>query len=136
MNGMKEKPTGIALCICEAVITEAITNKRTLVGMFNSFGSVSFPAVMPKLCVFVSVTGGKGAVQSVVRCVHEESGDKVFEVHGTINFQDPNQVAEANFEFHNLPFLKPGLHCVELLCEDELILQRRMQVVQIRQIAK
>lgn len=130
---MNVKPMGLALCICESVITEAITNRKTLVGMFNHLGSIAFPVMVPKLCVFVSVTGGHGAVNSIVRCVNEDTGEKVFEVPGVLNFKDPNDVAEANFQFHNVPFAKPGLYCIELLFDDALILARQFRIVQLKQ---
>lgn len=133
MNAIKGKPIGIALCICESVITEAVTNKNTLVGMFNTFGSVQFPAVLAKMCVFVSVTGGHGALPTVVRCVNDETGTVVFEIRGTISFQQPNQIAEANFQFLNVAFVQPGMHCIELRCDDELVLQRQFQVMLIPQ---
>jgi len=39
---------------------------------------------------------------------------------------------EAVFEFNNVVFPAPGLHCIEVLSNGELVLQRRFAVRQIK----
>jgi hypothetical protein len=64
--------------------------------------------------------------------VNESNNEVVFESSGTINFPDPNHVVEMNFELNNVPFPKPGLHGIEFLCDGELVLQRRFEVVLLK----
>jgi len=124
------KPVGIALIICDQVITEAVTNKKSLIGLFNNVMARHFPSRQPRLCIFVSITGGHGKVSTKVRCVNEESHEALFETSGEIAFQNPNHVVEAVFEFNNVTFPEPGLHCIEVVAGDELVLQRRFMVSQ------
>ncbi|SRR5437899_2556455 len=128
-----EKPIGIALIICDRVITDATTQEKTLVATFNSMQALFFPAVVPRLSVFISVTGGRGVLNAEVRCVNEtEQNALVFGMKGTIPFADPNVVVEMAFQFNNPTFPKAGLHAIEFLCEGELILQRRFAVALFR----
>ena len=86
----------------------------------------------PRISIFVAVTGGKGPTNAQIRCMNESANELVFESSGMINFANPNHVVEMNFELRNIAFPKPGLHGVEFLCEGELILQRRFEVVHLQ----
>ena len=41
----------------------------------------------------------------------------VFGMKGTIPFSDPNHVVEMSFQFNNVTFVKPGLHCIEFFLQ-------------------
>jgi len=124
----KAKPIGIALVICDQVITEAGTNKKSLIGVFNNVSARQFPCRHPKLCIFVSLTGGHGQTETEVRCVKEDTQQPLFGAQGQVAFENPNHVVEAVFEFNNVTFPSPGLHCVEVVSDGQLVLQRRFVV--------
>ena len=126
------KPMGISLMICDQVITETETNKKSLIGVFNSISAGQFPCRHPKICIFVSITGGHGKTKSRVCCINEKTGQTLFGAEGDIDFVNPNHVVEAVFEFNNVVFPAPGLHCIEVLSNGELVLQRRFAVRQIK----
>ena len=126
------KPLGVALMICDQVITEAGTNKKSLIGVFNNISARQFPCRHSRLCIFVSITGGHGTAKTEVRCVDEQTGKSLFGAEGEVSFANPNHVVEAVFEFNNVMFPSPGLHCIEVLSNDELVLQRRFIVKQIQ----
>ena len=127
-----ETPIGVALIICDRVITDAQTNEKTLVSIFNRITARQFPCLHPRLAIYTAITNGNGPIATQIRCANEDNEDKtVFQAKGTINFPGPNHVVEASFRINNVTFPKPGLHNIELLCQDELILQRRFHVVQI-----
>lgn len=128
-----EKPIGIALLICDTVITDATTHEKTLVGTFNQILAKSFPCVHPRMTIFVAVSNGRGPTETAIRCVNE-SGEStvVFEMKGTIPFADPNQVVEMSFRFNNVTFVRAGLHSIEFLCDGELVLQTRFNVTTVK----
>jgi hypothetical protein len=128
-----EKPIGIALLICDRVITDAVTHEKTLVSTFNQILAKSCPCVHPRMTIFVAVTNGRGPTEAEIRCVNEaDEQSVVFGMNGTISFPDPNHVVEMSFRFNNVTFSKPGLHGVEFLCDGELVLQSRFQVTIIK----
>ena len=128
-----EKPIGIALIICDRVITDAVTHEKTLVSTFNQIYARSFPCVHLRMTIFVSATNGRGTTDAAIRCVNESNqGKLVFGMKGPIRFADPNHVVEMSFQFNNVTFAKPGLHSIEFLCNDELILQSRFTVTMLK----
>ncbi len=128
------KPIGIALIICDRVITDAVTHEKTLVSTFNRIFANVFPCVHPRMTIFVAVTNGHGTAEAEIRCVNEsDENAMIFGMKGAIPFSDPNHVVEMSFQFNNVTFPKPGLHGVEFLCDGELILQSRFEVGMIKQ---
>lgn len=125
------KPEGIALMICDQVITEAKTNKKTLVGVFNNVGAPQFPCRHSRMCIFVSLTGGHGQTTTEIRCVNESSEKVLFSAKGNVTFKDPNHVVEAVFELQNVVFPEPGLHSIDVLSDGQLVLQRRFTVAKV-----
>ena len=131
--GITSKPVGIALVICDQVITEAGTNKKSLIGVFNNVASRQFPCKHSAISIFVSMTGGHGKLSTSLRCVQENTHSLLWGADGEVTFKDPNHVVEAVFEFKNVVFPAPGLHCIEILCGGKLVLQKRFTVLKIKE---
>lgn len=125
---MEEKPLGIALIVCDQIMTEAINGKNTLVGVFNSLTAPRFPHQHPALCAFVLLSNGRGTMQMELRCSGPEAGNIVARLATVVNFPDPNYVVELKFVFRNLVFPTPGLYSFELLWEDEPLLETRFHL--------
>lgn len=129
----KPAPTGLAIVVCDQIIEDKTTNKKSLIGTFNNLASPSFPCRHPQMSVFVSLTEGRGAYTARLRIANDETGDVVADVNGQIQFPDVHAVAELAFNFVGLQFQKPGLHSIEFYCDDTLVLERRFHVTQIKQ---
>jgi hypothetical protein len=120
-----------ALIICDQMIEEAKTGKKSLIGIFNNIFSATFPAQHPKMCVYASLTNGRGPGSVELRCVNVETGQTLFKFGGGIVFSDPNEVVEMNFNLNLVPLDAPGLHSLELWFEDELLLEKRFSVTKV-----
>ena len=128
----KPSPSGLAIVICDQIIEDKLTGKKSLIGIFNQIGTQSFPCRHPQICVFVSLTEGRGQSAARLRIVHDESSQVVAEVNGTIQFPDINAVVELNFNLVGLTFPEPGMYSIEFYCDDALILERRFNVTHIK----
>jgi uncharacterized protein DUF6941 len=127
-----EKPMAVAMMICDQIISEERTHKKTLVGCFNNINAMAFPALHPTFYVFVAITNGQGNYRSKLRCVYENGQQAtLFEFEGSLNLLQPMQTAEVAFKLVNLTFPKPGTYAIEFWCDDELLLQRRISVSQL-----
>ena len=129
----KASPSGLAIVVCDQIIEDKHTNKKSLIGIFNNIASPNFPCRHPQLCVFVSLTEGRGAYDARLRIANEETGITVAEVKGQIQLNDIHAVVEVNFNLLGLEFQQPGLYSIEFYCDDALILERRFHVVQVKQ---
>lgn len=124
-------PAALAFIICDTVIEDKITNKKSLVGLFNSIEAKSFPCTHPVIHVFVSLTGGHGEYQSALACVKDDNERiKVLGLSGPIRFNNPLEVVELNFEIRGVSFPEAGIYRFQFLCNDIPIVSRKFQVVE------
>ena len=124
------KPTPLALVICDAVIDDRETNKKTLVGTFDTIGVSKVPALHHQLHVFVSLANGNGVYQAKLECRHRENHTKVFEVKAPIKFENPNQVVEINFALRGIVFQQYGMYNFDFYCDDQITATRTFTVAQ------
>jgi hypothetical protein len=125
-------PSGLAIVVCDQIIEDKATSKKSLIGIFNNIASQTFPCRHPQISVFVSVTEGRGTYRAKMRIVNEETQAPVTEVQGQIQLPEVNLVAELVFNFIGLEFPAPGLYAIEFYCDDALILERRFHVMQAK----
>ena len=125
-------PSGLAIVICDQIIEDKLTGKKSLIGIFNQIAAAQFPCRHPRVCVFVSLTEGRGTNQVRLRVAHEETGQTIAEVKGKIQFADIHAVAELNFDLQGLTFPQPGLYAIEFYCDDALVLERRFHLLKIQ----
>ncbi|MCH8964204.1 MAG: hypothetical protein IIB58_04525, partial [Planctomycetes bacterium] len=54
------KPDVLSLLVCDQILIDRLTGKTSLIGMFSTIGAARFPVRHPQLCVFASLTDGRG----------------------------------------------------------------------------
>jgi len=119
---------GIALVLCDSIITDAKTAKNSLIGLFNNINVNSLPAVNPRFCVFAQLTGGQGKQTIDVHCQSLQDEGMIFQTAGEVEFQNPNQVIEIQFELLNLTFPYDGMYTVELQADGVPLIESRFNV--------
>lgn len=129
MPAEKSTPIGLAIVVCDQIIEDKLTNKKSLIGIFNQIATNQFPCRHPHMAVFVSLTEGRGAYQARLKIVHDESNQVVADVTGQIQFPDIHATVELNFNLVGMTFPEPGLYSIEFYCDDALILERRFHVL-------
>jgi len=127
---MNEPPLGIALILCDSIITDAKAGKNSLIGLFNNINCTTLPSVHARFCVFAQLTNGRGQQNIDVRCQSLQDEEIIFQTGGEVKFQNPNQVIEIQFELINLTFPHAGMYSVELEAE-VLLIESRFNVTLI-----
>lgn len=124
----KPKPLYLSMVICDTVIDDRATNKKTLVGLFNNIWASSCPCVHPRLNVFITLTDGRGAYQSKLKCVNEETNKEILQLEGPITFLSGEHIIEFNFELINVNFPSFGNYRFEFWCDNDNLINRRFTV--------
>ncbi len=126
----KPVPDVLALVVCDQIITDRLTGKQSLIGMFSTIHSFRFPAVHPQLCVFCSLTDGHGSSPLTIRIVDSnDARPPLVQGQGTVHFQDPRAIANLSLQFHGLRFPEPGEYRVQIFCRGELLREARLMLV-------
>jgi len=130
---MNEIPMGLALLVCDTIIQEKQTNKRSLIGLFDRLYTKNLPCVHPSLSIFVSLTSGRGSYDCEVVCRHQETDTNALAVKGKVVFKDPMQVVDLVFNVQGVCFRNSGEYWLEFRIESVPIMMRRIFIMQQEQ---
>ena len=125
-------PTVVALNTCAAVHQDD-TRKAYLLGLFHGFQAPTFLALMPRLCVYLSLTNGRGPTPLAVRLVDGADDDApplfAFDLK-VVPFASPLDVKEVALEVPAVTLPRAGLYRWQVVCGGEVIHERRFVVAQ------
>ncbi len=121
-------PVVNAFLVCDAVIHEAETNKKSCIGIFHRIHVRAFPARHGPLAIYASLTDAQGEYSFRLTLARLRDGR---EIGGgttpTIRIPDPLQTAELAFRLQDLVFPEPGKY--------EFVLHANGQPVARKEIA-
>ncbi|MBI1824876.1 MAG: hypothetical protein HY287_03245 [Planctomycetes bacterium] len=128
----KPAPDVLAMVVCDQIITDRLTGKQSIIGMFSKVHAFSFPATHPQLCVYVCLTDGHGKNEITIRITDSnEERAPIVEGKGTVQFNDPRAVANLFLQFHGLTFPTPGEYRVQLYADGQLLREARLELIQL-----
>jgi len=131
---MKEiqKPTCLALIICDLVHRDSLTGKHTLIGTFGHLAVKSVPAEA-EFSVYVCVTDALGDVPLSLRIMQTDSTGETLltQMTGQLHAENPLAIVELAIRT-KVRFPKAGLYHLELFSGDEVLATRRMKVTAAR----
>jgi hypothetical protein len=118
----------LAKILCDLVITDAETNKKSLIGLFDRIETTVLPCVVHELHAYLSLTDGHGRLPLVLTCVTADSPDILFCGQVVVEFLDPLQVVELHFVFPNARFPQAGEYRFQLFAAGTLLRERKFLV--------
>ena len=125
---VKSKLISLSMVICDAVIDDRRTGKKSLIGIFNNVITPVIPSVSPRLNVFIAITEGHGDYVGKIRCLKVGTEQEIFGMEGPFKFSDPRQILEFNFEIVGLVFPDYGDYRFEFLANNEPVTARKFTV--------
>ena len=129
------KPDVLSLLVCDQILIDRLTGKTSLIGMFSTIGAPRYPVRHPQLCVFASLTDGRGKTPLELAIVDaEDARPPIVSGTATVEFKDPRAVACLNLHFNGLVFPEPGGYRVQLKCHGELLREARLDLSKIRRL--
>ena len=123
-----ETPMGLSLVVCDTIIEDKLTGKKTLVGLFQRIHATTFPCVHPAMSVFVTVTSGLGKYPCEIVCRHMDNETVAFGAKGAFTLRAPSQVVDLVFRMMRVRFPKPGVYWLHFLADEVPIMMRPIHV--------
>jgi hypothetical protein len=131
---MAVKPIVRYMLLCDDWRLDSDNNRRvTIIGLISTIRAIAdppYPLFYREMCIFLTLTEGRGQGEGKIVCVFEENGQKVFETPGRpISFgPDPLEVVGVPFRIRDCSFPQAGLYAVQFLYEGELVEQRPLRM--------
>lgn len=123
-----QPPEVLAMVLCDLIITDAHTNKKSLIGLFDRVETPSLPCVVNELHVYLALTDGHGALDVDMTCVATDEAEELFRGRAGVEFEDPLQVVELHFVFPQARFPRAGEYRFQLLADGLLLRERKFFV--------
>ena len=128
---MPQPPEVLAMVLCDLVITDAETNKKSLIGLFDRVETAVLPCVVHELHLYLALTDGHGPTRATVACVAADDGEELFRGRAEIAFDDPLQVVELHFVFPAARFPREGQYRFQFLADGQLLRERKFFVTHV-----
>ena len=129
MNSLNLKPHLNAMLICDTVITEVGTNKKSLIGLFENIAAASFPCTHSALSVFVKFTDALGIYKFTLEFVNLNTDVVVTKTEiPEINVTDKLASYELVFNLHGIVFTEPGKYSFRIFANGEFVGQKPFMV--------
>jgi hypothetical protein len=124
-----QRPAGADLYLCDQVIIDRDSGRRTLVGLFEAADAEEFPTTL-SFDVYAELRDGLGPVTLSLVVTHLESGDLIEVQDVEVTFPDPFFLVPVLFQVTDHPFDAPGAYVFEILADGEPVCHRRFQLDQ------
>lgn len=113
------KPCKEAMLLCDQVITEAATGKKSLIGVFERICVLKLPCTHPALAVYVKFTGAQGSYQFRLELVDLQSNRVVgASVLPALAVEDRLGSYELVFNLRNTIFQSEGKYEFRIYADD------------------
>lgn len=125
------KPSIQAFLVCDTVICEVGTNKKTIVGTFTHVKSANFPVILPQIGLYLCITDAEG---SYVFEVELYSLDGAVRLGGgklpkSIEINDRLAITDAGISLKNVLFPAPGRYEFQLKANGHVIATKDFTVI-------
>ena len=134
MSASKQpQPLVKAFLICDQIIHDAQTGKKSLIGVFHELRADRFPALHPALWIYANITDARGNYDFEIRMVEVGRND----VMGSgrpppIDISGPLQTTELSAQLRNVALPRAGTYEFHLSANGELIATKAISVMQVK----
>lgn len=119
-------PKTNAMLICDYVITEHETGKKSLIGIFETISAGQFPVIHHAMSVYVKLTDANGSYRFQLDLVDLQN-DQVLtkcEIPNELKISNPLKSSELVFNLHGLKFPHPGEYEFRIFANDRIFGQK------------
>ena len=120
------------MLVCDQVITEQGTNKKSLIGIFERIGAPTFPMVLARISVYVKVVDAIGKYKFKLRLVTLKDEKLVAEIDIDAEIKDSRYGSEFALNMGNLPLPEPGKYEFQLYAGDIYLHRVTMEAIQVQ----
>lgn len=113
-------PSVVAMLICDQVIIELGTNKKNLIGVFDNFYSLVYPALLQRVAIYVKLADAQGDYLFKLRFVNLRDESLVAEIGIQAKITDRTEHSELALNF-SVPVPAEGKYEFQLYAGDEYL---------------
>lgn len=121
-------PTLVSLLICDQVIDDRLSNKKSAIGLFNAIMVGRMPAMLAQLVVMASLTEIREKAKIELRIMRDRDNEVLFRAEQEIAADSPLATVDLVFALQGIRIPTADQYAAELRCEGEILGRRRFHV--------
>ncbi|MFA4944023.1 MAG: hypothetical protein WC789_04905 [Lentisphaeria bacterium] len=129
MTNKPDAPQGLALLVCDTILEDRHTGKKSLIGLFDGLHAAQFPCVHPVMHVVVELSNITGKKNCRLVCRHGDGDAVAFDAKGEVDCPDTSRVVQLAFGFRGVKFEKPGVWWISIYVNDEQVMTRPLAIL-------
>jgi len=125
------KPIIHAFLVCDTIIIDSLTGKKSIIGAFTHLWAKTFPCQHPQVGVYFSLTDAEGKYSFDIQLIYLDK-DQMVGKGSLPPIEIQNRLATHDFGV-NIPYLVfpgPGKYEFRLYADGNFITQKDFQVIQ------
>ena len=131
---MSFRPSLQAIVVCDTIIEDRNTGKKSLIGIFTHLASKEFPCNYPSMSIYFCITDAAGNYTFSLKLVHLDQDKQIAEgTLPTIEIKDRLQIVDYGITMLRVQFQTPGRYDFRLFANDEFIGNKDFVVIQAKQ---
>ena len=126
------KPSVQAFLVCDQVIEDSVTKKKSLIGLFTHLQAVSFPFQHSQMGLYFCLTDAEGTYHFDIELIYLNAEQLVCRATlPNIAIGDRRHISDFGINIPSLVFPAPGRYEFRLCMEGRLIAQKYFGVMQL-----
>jgi len=123
-------PMANAMLVCDSVIHEAVTNKNSLIGIFENINVTEFPYVHHSLCVYVKLTQIKGKHHLTLELadLRNNTINAKIETPKALTIGESKDTLEFVYALNKLQFKHAGDYEFRIFVDQNLVSKKGLRV--------
>src|SRR5262245_30024033 len=121
-------PVLVSLIICDQVIDDRLTNKKSAIGLFNAILASTLPARAQHITVMATLTEVFSRTPLELRLVRDSDNAVLLASHGHVDAPTPLAMIDLVFSMQGVVLPAVGQYAFELLAHGEPLGRRRFQL--------
>ena len=129
---MKEilKPIIQAFVVCDTVIIDSLTGKKSIIGAFTHLWAQTFPCQHPQMGVYFCLTDAQGTYEFSIQLVYLDKDQIVGNATlSQIEIKDRLEIHDFGLNIPSILFPGPGHYEFRLYADGQFITQKDFQVI-------
>ncbi len=122
-------PTLVSFLLCDQVIDDKLTNKKSAIGIFNTILVPKMPTTIQQMAILAAVTEISGRAELEFRLIRDDDDSVLFSGKGAVEAPNPLAVVDLLFAIQGARIPEAGQYAFELLSDNALLGRRRFQVL-------
>ena len=125
------KPIVQAFVVCDTVIIDSLTGKKSIIGAFTHLWAQSFPCQHPQMGVYFCLTDAQGSYQFEIQLAYLDKDQIVGKAAlSPIEIKDRLEIHDFGLNIPAIIFPGPGRYEFRLYADGQFITQKDFQVIQ------